>query len=119
MEVTARTNPVGARQNISVSVKQAPVQHIDFFALAPLLELMPVAVGIFGADERLIVFNGTFRAMQGPDIAPNIVAGISFAELVALQVRFKTFPQVAGGIEVWRTQRLAAFRSGDSVRAVN
>ena len=84
----------------ALGIGQRPLDSFSFVELAPLLELMPVAVAIYDADERLIVSNNRFRTTQGDDIAPFIAPGISFPQMVELQVRFYSHPKVKGGVKV-------------------
>jgi PAS domain-containing protein len=93
--------------------------QLDFVEFAPLFELLPVAVAVFDTSDRLVLCNNIFRTNQGPRIAPFITPGISFHEMVDLQIRFGTYPKTDGGAQAWRAQRIAAFKSENSVRTIN
>ena len=92
--------------------------QLDFIEFAPLFELLPVAVAVFDATDRLVLCNNIFRNNQGPRIAPFITPGITFHEMVDLQIRFDTYPKTEGGAQAWRAQRIAAFKSENSVRTI-
>jgi diguanylate cyclase (GGDEF)-like protein/PAS domain S-box-containing protein len=119
MSRNATTKPSAKQHDPVVCIGQPPHDSFSFAELAPLLELMPVAVAIFDADDRLIVFNDRFRTTQGHDITPFIAPGITFPQMVDMQVRFGSHPKVEGGARVWREERLAAFYSGNCVRVIH
>jgi PAS domain S-box-containing protein len=93
--------------------------QLNFVDLAPLFEVLPVAVAVFDATERLVLCNNIFRTNQGPQISPFITPGITFSKMLDLQIRFGTYPKTDGGAKAWRAQRIAAFQSENSVRLIN
>ena len=93
--------------------------RLDFVEFAPLFELLPVAVAVFDASDRLVLCNNIFRTNQGPQISPFITPGITFYEMLDRQIRFGTCPKTDGGIQAWRAQRIAAFQSENCVRLIN
>jgi len=91
----------------------------EMLDLAPLLELLPLGIALFDADERLILCNDKYRNDQDPKVRSQIVPGLTFTELLDVYVRQDSFRETEGGADAWRRERFAAFRSGHSERVIH
>ncbi len=74
--------------------------------LSNALEALQEGFGLFGADDRLIMFNQRF-CRQMPDVCENLAEGLSFEDYVGLIGRSR-FVRLEGdgGAEQWVRQRL-------------
>jgi diguanylate cyclase (GGDEF)-like protein/PAS domain S-box-containing protein len=71
------------------------------------LEHVSDGYALFDASDRLVVCNDTYKSMQGRRVAAKIQAGMSFDELMRVNLKCKTIIDAVGREEIWLEDRIA------------
>ncbi len=71
------------------------------------LEHVSDGYALFDASDRLVVCNDTYKQMQGRCVAAKIKPGMSFEELMRVNVECKTVVDALGRGDAWLKERLA------------
>ena len=77
--------------------------------LLQAIEHFSSAVALFDSEDRLLLFNDAYVQVFGP-AAGSIGPGMSFEELVRLQIKHNLIPAAFGREEEWVAERMARHR---------
>ncbi len=75
------------------------------------LEHVSDGYALFDASDRLVVCNDTYKRMQGRCVAAKIKPGMSFEELMRVNIECKTVVDALGRGDAWLQERLARHQS--------
>jgi signal transduction histidine kinase/DNA-binding response OmpR family regulator len=78
------------------------------------IEVLPDGFVLFDREERLLACNQRYREMF-PDSAPAMIPGVSFEDLLRHGLANSHVPDAIGREEDWLAERLADFRSANTV----
>ena len=78
------------------------------------IEVLPDGFVLFDREERLLACNQRYREMF-PDSAPAMIPGVSFEDLLRHGLANSHVPEAVGREEAWLAERLADFRSANTV----
>ena len=74
-----------------------------------LFDALPTGIVVWDADDRFVLCNADFRALY-PALAPHLVPGLPFEQLLRHALRAGLVPEAAGGEQAWIEGRLAQHR---------
>lgn len=102
---------VGLRNDVT-ALKQAEAEaRAAQRRLLEAIEAIPQGFALFGADDRLAVFNSRYRD-QFSLVADMVTVGRSFEELGREAIRRGAVTVPAGTAETWLAERIAQHRAG-------
>ena len=78
------------------------------------IEVLPDGFVLFDREEKLLACNQRYREMF-PDSAPAMIPGVSFEDLLRHGLANSHVPDAIGREEDWLAERLADFRSANTV----
>ncbi|MFO1202335.1 MAG: response regulator [Tabrizicola sp.] len=78
------------------------------------IDVLPDGFVLFDREERLLACNQRYREMF-PDSAPIMLPGVTFEDLLRHGLKNNHVPEAVGREEDWLADRLAHFRSADTI----
>ena len=78
--------------------------------LLEAVQAMPDGVGVYDADDRLILWNRQYGEIH-PHLAPVLRPGVTFREILQVGLKAGVYQDAVGREEAWITQRLASHRT--------
>jgi PAS domain S-box-containing protein len=79
------------------------------------IDVIDEAFVLFDPDDRLVFCNDKYRQLY-PGLAPWLVAGAHFEDLVRKGAERGLYPEAIGNEQAWVAQRMAAHRAGNASR---
>lgn len=89
-------------------------QHVAETYLLEAMESNPDGIAIYGADDRLMHFNQTYRTGLSPDLSEVIKVGASFEEILRAAAHINPVADPGKDLEADIAARLKRHRQGDS-----
>ena len=75
--------------------------------LREAIDVMPDGLGIYDADDRLVIWNARYAEMN-PDIALSLSVGLTFQQILAVGLEKNLYSDAVGREKEWVAERLAA-----------
>jgi len=78
--------------------------------LSDAIETIPEGFSLYDRDDRLVIFNGKYRALLYPDVDVTIMVGMTFEAIIRRAAESGFIREAQGRIEEWVRERLARRR---------
>ncbi len=104
---------ISARKQAEAAIEASKRKAAEAHALlAEAIESSPDAIGLYDADDRLILFNDAFKSVIFSGMSDVIEPGVSFEELVRTAVDRGLFMVPDGDVEDYVSARIKNHRAG-------
>ena len=111
-ELGRMTQALGVFRDTAIEVQKSNLREIQAAQrrLSDAIESISEAFSLYGPEDRLVVCNQKYRTLLYPDIAEEILPGISFADLIRRAAERGYIKDAEGRVEAWIEERLARHR---------
>ncbi len=106
------TQALGVFRDTAIEVQKSNLREIQAAQrrLSDAIESISEAFSLYGPEDRLVVCNQKYRTLLYPDIAEEILPGISFHDLIRRAAERGYIKDAEGCVEAWIEERLARHR---------
>ncbi|MFA4949310.1 response regulator [Brevundimonas sp.] len=80
-------------------------RHSAIAQIREAIEAMPDGMGFYDARDRLILWNARYAELN-PQVGPRLVTGMSFREILRLDLKAGVHPDTGGDDEAWIEERM-------------
>ncbi len=80
-------------------------RHSAIAQVREAIQAMPDGMGFYDAQDRLILWNARY-AERNPQVGPRLVAGMTFREILKMDLQAGVHPDTGGDDEAWIEERM-------------